>query len=112
MNITADRGGPFVRSTDSERNWMRASPPGIAFRFAADESSPIGGDGHDGVFHMGEGTMAWNVAGEAGHERADREAVRGGLLHGTRTVAQRARTARRARRGARTTTINRQECTR
>jgi sortase A len=43
MNIAADRGGPFVRSEGSERNWMRVAAPGIAFRFPADESSPIGG---------------------------------------------------------------------
>ena len=42
MNGTADRGGPFVRSTGTARNWMRAAAPGIAFRFASDESSPIG----------------------------------------------------------------------
>ena len=42
MNIAADRGGPFVRSTGTARNWMRAAAPGIAFRFPSDESSPIG----------------------------------------------------------------------
>jgi sortase A len=45
MHITADRGGPFVRSTGTARNWMRAAAPGIAFRFPSDESSPIGGAG-------------------------------------------------------------------
>ena len=39
MNATADRGGPF----DLPRNWMRAAPPGIAFRFPKAESSPVGG---------------------------------------------------------------------
>ena len=43
MTIAADRGGPFVRSEGPARNWMRAAAPGIAFRFPADESSPIGG---------------------------------------------------------------------
>jgi len=38
----ADRGGPFDRDGTESRNWMRASPPGIAFRFRAAESSPVG----------------------------------------------------------------------
>ena len=38
----ADRGGPFGRDGTGSRNWMRASPPGIAFRFRAAESSPVG----------------------------------------------------------------------
>ena len=38
MPTTADRGGPF-----GSRNWMRASPPGIAFRYPRTESSPAGG---------------------------------------------------------------------
>ena len=42
MNIAADLGGPFVRSTGTAHNWMRAAAPGIAFRFPSDESSPIG----------------------------------------------------------------------
>jgi sortase A len=51
MNITADRGGPFVRSTGTARNWMRAAAPGIAFRFPSDESSPIGGaKGSNAIF--------------------------------------------------------------
>lgn len=61
MNITADRGGPFVRNADTERNWMRASPPGIAFRFAADESSPIGGACAAGPQRTAEGTMAFDA---------------------------------------------------
>ncbi len=40
---TAERGGPFVREAGAARNWMRAAAPGIAFRLAADESSPVGG---------------------------------------------------------------------
>ena len=43
MNIAADRGGPFAREPATARNWMRAAAPGIAFRFSAGESSPIGG---------------------------------------------------------------------
>jgi sortase A len=43
MNIAADRGGPFARDPAPARNWMRAAAPGIAFRFATSESSPIGG---------------------------------------------------------------------
>jgi sortase A len=43
MDYAADRGGPFVRNEETARNWMRAAPPGIAFRFTPDESSPIGG---------------------------------------------------------------------
>ena len=43
INDTADRGGPFVRASEPARNWMRAVAPGIARRFPADESSPIGG---------------------------------------------------------------------
>ena len=46
MDITADRGGPFVR-TGTARNWMRAAAPGIAFRSPSDESSPIGGLGSE-----------------------------------------------------------------
>ena len=38
MPTTAERGGPF-----GSRNWMRASPPGIAFRCPGTESSPVGG---------------------------------------------------------------------
>lgn len=44
MNIAADRGGPFVRDTGPERNWMRATAPGIALRPPPGESSPIGGE--------------------------------------------------------------------
>ncbi len=47
MSRAIDRGGPFVRHGDGPRNWMRASAPGIAFRFRPDESSPIGGAGRD-----------------------------------------------------------------
>ncbi|MFO1395697.1 MAG: class GN sortase [Burkholderiales bacterium] len=43
MSHATDRGGPFVRQEAGPRNWMRASAPGIAFRFRPDESSPIGG---------------------------------------------------------------------
>jgi sortase A len=43
MKSTTDRGGPFVRHEATARNWMRASAPGIAFRFPPDESSPIVG---------------------------------------------------------------------
>jgi len=43
MQSTADRGGPFGSSDAAARNWMRASPPGIAFRFPKAESSPVGG---------------------------------------------------------------------
>ena len=50
MHIAADRGGPFVRSTGTARNWMRAAAPGIAFRFRSDESSPIGGCGSVAVW--------------------------------------------------------------
>ena len=39
MPTTADRGGSF----GPPRNWMRASPPGIAFRYSKAESSPVGG---------------------------------------------------------------------
>jgi LPXTG-site transpeptidase (sortase) family protein len=42
MSAAADRGGPFDRDGTESRNWMRASPPGIAFRFRAAESSPVG----------------------------------------------------------------------
>ena len=42
MSAAADRGGPFGRDGTESRNWMRASPPGIAFRFRAPESSPVG----------------------------------------------------------------------
>ena len=41
--LAADRGGPFARGLGETRNWMRDSAPGIAFRFSASESSPIGG---------------------------------------------------------------------
>src|SRR4030095_1530596 len=37
MQHTADRGGSFGQA----RNWMHASPPGIAFRFPRAESSPV-----------------------------------------------------------------------
>ena len=40
--IAADRGGSFDRNGHESRNWMRASPPGIAFRCRPAESSPIG----------------------------------------------------------------------
>ena len=43
MTTAVDRGGPFARKGEPSRNWMRATAPGIGFRFAADESSPIGG---------------------------------------------------------------------
>ena len=39
MQPTVDRGGPF----GPHRNWMRATPPGIAFRFPRTESSPVDG---------------------------------------------------------------------
>jgi len=42
--IAADRGGSFGRSGHEARNWMHASPPGIAFRCRPAESSPIGSD--------------------------------------------------------------------
>jgi len=42
--IAADRGGSFGRNGQEARNWMRASPPGIAFRRRPAESSPIGSD--------------------------------------------------------------------
>ena len=42
--IAADRGGSFGRNGHESRNWMRASPPGIAFRCRPAESSPIGSD--------------------------------------------------------------------
>lgn len=42
MHAAVDRGGPVVRKTPA-RNWMRATAPGFALRFSADESSPIGG---------------------------------------------------------------------
>ena len=42
--IAADRGGSFGRSGNETRNWMHASPPGIAFRCRPAESSPIGSD--------------------------------------------------------------------
>ena len=41
MQSTAERGGPFGHR--EVRNWMRASPPGIAFRYPRTESSPVGG---------------------------------------------------------------------
>ena len=46
MSIAADRGGSFYRRSPPRseiRNWMRASPPGIARRQSWVESSPIGG---------------------------------------------------------------------
>ncbi len=46
MNIAADRGGSFYRRSPPRseiRNWMRASPPGIARRRSWVESSPVGG---------------------------------------------------------------------
>ena len=43
MNTTVDRGGPFISNAVPQRNWMRATAPGIGFRFPAGESSPIGG---------------------------------------------------------------------
>jgi sortase A len=42
MSTAVDRGGPFARSGEPSRNWMRAAAPGIGFRFPAGESSPIG----------------------------------------------------------------------
>lgn len=47
----ADRGGPFghgyhgdaMSCAPTPRNWMRASAPGIAFRYPLAESSPVGG---------------------------------------------------------------------
>ena len=42
--VAADRGGSFGRTGLESRNWMRANPPGIAFRCRPAESSPIGGD--------------------------------------------------------------------
>lgn len=42
--VAADRGGSFGRNGQESRNWMRASPPGIAFRCRPAESSPIGDD--------------------------------------------------------------------
>jgi sortase A len=47
--IAADRGGSFGRNGHESRNWMRASPPGIASRCRPAESSPIGSD--DNVMH-------------------------------------------------------------
>lgn len=44
MNLTSDRGGPFVRPRPPVRNWLRATAPGISWRGRADESSPIGGE--------------------------------------------------------------------
>lgn len=41
-HVAADRGGSFGRTGHEARNWMRASPPGIAFRCRPAESSPIG----------------------------------------------------------------------
>ena len=41
MQSTADRGGPF--DPREVRNWMRASPPGISFRYPKTDSSPVGG---------------------------------------------------------------------
>lgn len=43
MQYAPDRGGPFVRNERRARNWMRATAPGIAFRFPPHESSPIVG---------------------------------------------------------------------
>jgi sortase A len=43
MPTTADRGGSFGSPVAEVRNWMRASPPGIAARFPRTESSPVGG---------------------------------------------------------------------
>ena len=45
-HVAADRGGSFGRNGHETRNWMRASPPGIAFRCRPAESSPIGSDAH------------------------------------------------------------------
>ncbi len=42
--VAADRGGSFGRNAQESRNWLRANPPGIAFRCRSTESSPIGGD--------------------------------------------------------------------
>jgi sortase A len=41
MRTAADRGGPFGPRDADARNWMRASAPGIAFRFPKAESSPV-----------------------------------------------------------------------
>lgn len=38
-----ERGGPFDRGRGAARATMRAAAPGIAFRFPAAESSPLGG---------------------------------------------------------------------
>ena len=44
MCTSTDRGGPIARERTRARNWLRATAPGIAFRAAPGESSPIGGD--------------------------------------------------------------------
>ena len=43
MTTAADRGGPFGSRRFEARNWMRASPPGIASPSDRPESSPVGG---------------------------------------------------------------------
>ena len=43
MQPTIDRGGPFGPGDPGMRNWMRASAPGISFRYPKAESSPVGG---------------------------------------------------------------------
>ena len=42
MCTSTDRGGPIARERTRARNWLRATAPGIAFRAAPGESSPIG----------------------------------------------------------------------
>lgn len=42
MCTSTDRGGPIAGERTRARNWLRATAPGIAFRAAPGESSPIG----------------------------------------------------------------------
>jgi len=61
MNSAADRGGPFGRRDVESRNWMRASAPGIAFRFPKAESSPVGGGATER--RAKRRALAWIAAG-------------------------------------------------
>ncbi len=79
----ADRGGPFDRDGTESRNWMRASPPGIAFRFRAAESSPVGPRATPMPQHRSRhrGTFAWVAVALATLALA----AASGRLHGERT---------------------------
>ena len=61
MNSAADRGGSFGRRDVESRNWMRASAPGIAFRYPKAESSPVGGGATEQ--RGNRRALAWIAAG-------------------------------------------------